>query len=428
MNVLKWVKNKTVENAAWIMSEKIMRMIISLLLIPLTARYLGPSNYGLLSYANSFIAFFAAFCNLGINSLLVKELVDYPRKEGEVLGTAIVLRIIASMLSAITIIFLVSVLDRNEPITVLAVALCSVGLLFQACDVFRYWFQRYLKSRYTALATLGAYIATSAYRVFLLIMGRSVIWFALMTVVDHIVMVTLLIFFYCKHGGKKLGFSWKYGKELLSRSKYFILPGMMVAIYAQTDKLMLKQMLDATQTAFYSAAVSVNGAWCFVLSAIIQSLYPSIMEAHHSGNVELFRKKNRQMYAMVFYCSMVAAVMLSFFAEIVIRILYGDAYMPAATLLRIVCWYTAFSYLGVAREAWVVSENRQKHLIWVYLMAALINVVLNWVLIPRWGANGAAIASVITQLLTGILLPFFMKSLKENAKLMLEGIMLQKIR
>lgn len=428
MSILKLAKNKTVANAAWIMGEKIMRMIISLLLIPLTARYLGPSNYGLLSYANSFIAFFAAFCNLGINSLLVKELVDYPQKEGQVLGTAIVLRIISSMLSAITIVFLVSVIDRNEPITVLVVALCSVGLLFQACNVFQYWFQRHLKSQYTAVATLGAYIVTSLYRIFLLITGRDVMWFALMTVVDYVVMVALLVFFYYKHGGKKLGFSWKYGKELLSRSKHFILAGLMVSIYGQTDKLMLKQMLDVTQTAFYSAAISVNGAWCFVLSAIIQSLYPSIMEAHHSGNVELFRKKNRQLYAIVFYFSMAAAVALNIFAEIIIRILYGDAYMPSAMLLRIVCWYTAFSYLGVAREAWIVSENRQKHLIWIYLTAALGNVLLNWFMIPRWGANGAAIASVITQLLTGIVMPLFMKSLKDNAKLMIEAILLRKIR
>ena len=112
--MMKIFKNKTVKNAGWVIGEKMIQMLISLIVGLLTARYLGPSNYGLINYATSFTAFFAAFCNLGINSLLVKELVDRPEKEGEVLGTAIFLRGISSLLSAITIIAVVSIIDADE--------------------------------------------------------------------------------------------------------------------------------------------------------------------------------------------------------------------------------------------------------------------------------------------------------------------------
>ena len=199
----------------------------------------------------------------------------------------------------------------------------------------------------------------------------------------------------------------------------------MVSIYGQTDKLMLKQMLDVTQTGYYSTATAINGMWCFVLVALIDSMHPSIMEAHKVGDEALFCRKNRQLYAVVFYLSVAAAVVFNLFAEPIVRILYGEAYVPAAMPLRIVCWYTAFSYFGVARNAWIVSKNKQNHLIKIYAAAAIGNVALNALLIPVWGVNGAAAASLIAQVLTGFALPFLIKDLRPNAKLMLEAILLK---
>ena len=421
------LNNKAVKNAGWLIGEKVIQLLISLIVSLLTARYLGPSNYGLINYATSYTAFFSSFCTLGINQLLVKELVDHPEKEGRVLGTSLVLKGIASLLSAVTIVAVVSMIDRDEPATILVVALCSLGLIFQIFETFNYWFQRYLKSRYTAIAALIAYIITSLYRVVLMVKGQNVVPFALATVVDYIALALLQAIFYKKCQGQKLSFSWEYGKELLSRSKHFILSGMMVAIYGQTDKLMLKQMLDITETGFYSTATAVNQMWCFILLAINNSMYPSIMEAHKAGDEQLFKRRNRQLYAIVFYVSMAAAVAFNIFAELVIWILYGEAYMPAAMPLRIVSWYTAFSFLGSARNAWIVSKNQQKHLFKVYAMAAAGNVVLNYCLIPVWGASGAAAASLITQILTGFVLPFFIKGLRENAILMLESFMLKDV-
>lgn len=427
MNLFSIFKGKVARNAGWIVGEKIIQMAISLIVSLATARYLGPSNYGLVNYAASFTSFFAPFCTLGFNSLLVKELVDNPEKEGEVLGTAIVYRIISAFLSALTIISVVSIIDRDEPTTILVVALCSVGLVFQVFNMFNRWFQRHLKSKFTAIATLVAYLITAAYRVFLIVTGKRIEWFALATTVDYICLAIILIVFYKKCQGQKLRLSWSYGWDLLSRSKHFILSGVMVAIYGQTDKLMLKQMLDLSETGFYATATAINNMWCFVLAALIDSIYPSVMEAHKSGNDELFKKKNRQLYAIVFYISIAVAVMFNIFAELVTYILYGKAFMPAAMPLRIISWYTAFSYLGVARNAWIVCENKQKHLFKLNVMAAIGNVALNFILIPLWGTSGAAVASLTAQILTGFVLPFFIEDLRENAVLMMEGIFLKGI-
>ncbi len=201
----------------------------------------------------------------------------------------------------------------------------------------------------------------------------------------------------------------------------------MVAIYGQTDRLMLKQMLDETSVGYYSLASSINLMWVFVLQAIIDSMYPTIVSCY-SIDKEQFNKKNKQLYAIIIYLSVFVAIFFALFGKIAIRILYGVKYLPASEPLMIITWYTIFSYLGVARNAWMVCENKQKYLKYMYASAAVINVILNYFLIPKYGVSGAAIASLITQIGTSVLLPCLIKDMRENVKLMIEAFLLKGLK
>ena len=157
--------------------------------------------------------------------------------------------------------------------------------------------------------------------------------------------------------------------------------------------------LSATRDSVVSTMPDTLAAfvsWAFILSAIIDSLYPEIVQSFQKDRLR-YERKNRQLYAIVFYVSLFVSAMICLVAKPFILILYGKTYLPAVGPLRIVVWYTAFSYLGVARNAWMVCENRQKYLKYLYISAAALNVVLNFALIPSWGASGAAAASLITQ-------------------------------
>lgn len=417
-------KNRAVRNAGWLIGGQVIRLVVGFFVGIFMARYLGPSNYGLINYGAAYTGFFAAFCALGINSILVKELVDHKEQEGEILGTALLLKGFASLLSAVAVVCIVSVLDSGETTTIAVVALCSVGMVFNILETFNYRFQAELASRVTAVATLVGYLLTSAYKIYLMATGRSVLLFALATSLDYVCVGVILIVSYFRRGGQRLRVSLPCAKRLLSRGCHFILPSLMVAIYAQTDKFMLKRMISETEIAYYSTASSLSVTWCFVLGAIIDSVTPEILEAFRDGDTERYRQKNRMLYALVFYISVVVSVLFCLLAYPLVFHLYGDAYLPAVAPLRIVTWYTAFSYLGVARGAWVVCENKQKYLIWIYLSAALSNVVLNLLLIPPLGACGAALASCAAQVVT-IAVPFLMPPLRPNAILMAEAIALK---
>lgn len=417
----KLLGNKTIKNAGWLIGGKVAQMLINFVVGVLTARYLGPDGSGVVDYAAAYVAFFSAFCTLGINSVLVKEFIQRPGEEGTILGTSLFLRAVSSILSALTIICVVAFLDADEPTTIAVVALSTIGMVFHVMEVFHYWFQSRLESRVTAIVSLVAYTVTAGYKVILLVLGSGVIPFAIATSVEYICVGLMLLLAYKKHKGGKLRVSLSYGKELLKISCHFILPSLMVAIYSQTDKIMLKQMISDTEIGYYGRAVSLSTVWVFVLQAIIDSLYPSIMQAYGKEEA-LFQKRNKQLYAIVFYLSVAVSLGFTLLAEPIVRILLKEAFMGAVVPLRIITWYTAFSFLGVARNPWIVCQNKQKYMLPIYVISALANVVLNVIFIPAWGASGAAVASLIAQVLTTMVVPFFIKPLRENSKMMVQAI------
>ena len=397
-------KKKTVRNAGWIVGGRLTNKVLSFLVGVLTARYLGPGNYGLIGYVTAYITFFSALSNLGLNSVIIKEFADNPRDEGLAMGTTMGLRAVSSLLSAVMIVGVVAVADGGDKTTIIVAMLSSMGLLFQIFDVLKKWFQSRLQSKYAAIATVISYGVISAYKIILLITAKSVEWFALSTALEYCVEAIFLLAVYKKHNGPKFGFSWEKGKNLLRASSGYIVSAVMVSVYASTDRLMLKHMLDDASVGYYTLSVTLSNIWVFLLEAVIDSMYPTVVQAHGKDKA-LFRQRNRQLYAIVLYLAVAVSAGICLLANPLVSILYGKEYLPAVAPLRVVVWYTAFSYLGVARNPWMVCENKQKYLPSLYFGAAVINVILNWAMIPLWGPTGAALASLITQISTTVILP-----------------------
>lgn len=424
--IKKFKNSKEAKNASWLIGGKIIQMLLSLIVGILTARFLGPSNYGVVNYGAAYVAFFTSVCSLGINSIIVKNFFDHPEEEGETIGTAILLKFISSSLSCFLIFLIVSIVDAGEKETILVVVLCSLSLVFHILDTLNYWFQSRYQSKRCAIATLVAYVVTSIYKIVLLATQKSVAWFAFANSVDYIIYAIVIVFFFKRANGPKFSASLRKAKQLLSTSYHFVLSGVMIALYGYINRIMLKQMVGSAEVGYFSVATSVCMMWTFVLQAIIDSFYPSIMQFNKTDK-RAFDKKNRQLYAIVFYTSIAVSVAFTIFGDIAIKILYGDAYIPAITPLKIVTWYTAFSYLGQARDAWVVCNNAQRNLKYMYLGAVVVNVILNFVLIPRLGASGAALASFITQVCTSLVLPCMFKEMRGNVRLMLQAITLRDV-
>ncbi len=421
----RFFSGREVKNASWIIISRVAQMVLSLLVGLISARYLGPGNYGLIGYGTSYVGLFSSVCTLGLNSILVKELIDRPDEQGKTLGTVLMLRGLAATASFLLIGIIVFFIDRDDPAAIAVTLLCSISLVFHIFDTLNYWFQSRYKSKISSLATLLAYVVVSIYKIILLVASKSVFWFAFSTSVDYICVAVFLLICYKRDRGPKLSFSIARGKEMLGRSYHYIIAGAMVSIYGQTDKLMLKQMLDKASVGYYTTATTICGMWTFVLAAIIDSMYPTIISAHKEEDKKDFLRLNKQLYAIVFYVSVGVSLLFCFCGDFAVGLLYGEKYAPAAAPLKVITWYTAFSYLGTARNAWIVCEHKQHMLKYIYIVAAVTNVILNAVLIPIAGATGAAVASLVTQIITSIVFPFLVSELRPNAIMMIDAIMLR---
>lgn len=414
-------KGRIAKNAGWIVGLQLVKSVLGVVISMLTARFLGPSDFGVINYAASIVSFVTPLMQLGFTGVLVQELVNSPEKEGEILGTSIALSGCASVACIVGVFLFAVTVNRGETETIIVCTLYSALLIFQALEMMVYWFQAKLLSKYSAVVSLTAYVVISVYKTFLLVAQKNIYWFAVSNALDHMLIAVGLIVVYGKLGGARLTFQGKIAKNLFSKSKYYILSNMMITIFAQTDKVMLKLMIGDVATGYYSAAVSCAGMTGFVFAAIIDSFRPVIFDCKKHSEQQ-FEKNMVRLYGMVIYLSLLQSLVVSLASKWIVLILYGADYTPAIDPLRLIVWYTTFSYLGSVRNIWILAENKQQYLWSINLSGALINVVLNYWLIPIMGTMGAALASLITQIFTNVVTGFVIRPIRRTNLLMLQAL------
>lgn len=417
----RWDMNRITKNASWLIACKLAQMLLGLVVSMMSARYLGPGNYGIISYAVSVVSFISPLVLLGLNSTAVQQLVSAPESEGQTLGTMLLACTVTALGGMAAAVAVALVLNAGERETVLVVALYSVVLLTQAWEMLRYWFQAKLLARYYAVVSLVSYVAVSGYKIYLLATGKSVYWFALSYALDYLLIAAMLWVCYRKAGGPRLSFSSGRLKAMLAESRYYILPALLLAICVQADKILLGAMIDETATGYYSAASVCAGLASFVFVALTDSFRPVILAYKREGQA-LFEQSVTDLYSLVLYMALAVCLATTALAGPMIGLTYGAAYAPAIPLLRIAVWNTVFSYLGIVRNIWILAEGKQRWLWLVNLTGAVTGVALNALLIPVMGAAGAALASVATQLAMNVGTGFFIEALRPGNRLLLRAL------
>lgn len=415
------IHGKVRVNAIWIVVCRIIQSILALLIGTLTARYLGPGDYGLVSYAASIAAFMVPIVQLGFRSTLVQEIVAHPEKEGESLGTALSLSTVASVLGIGCVTVFVSVVNRENRAALIVCTLYSMVLVFQSLEMIQYWFQAKLMAKYTAVVSVIAYLLVSCYRLGLLMMQKSVYWFALTNMFDILFIAAALLLIYRLKGGQKLSFSWKRGKEMFAKSKHYIISGVMVVIYSHTDRLMLTNMVSEAVNGIYSAAASCAALGNFVFQAVVDSMRPVIF-AEKAADKGRYEASLSRLYALVIYGALAYGCVLCIGARLIVSILYGEAYEASASVLIILAWNTGISFMGSVRNIWLLAEEKQGYLWRINMIGAVMNVILNLMWIPQYGAAGAAFATVLSQGATNILLCGLFKPLRPHIGILVQGM------
>jgi O-antigen/teichoic acid export membrane protein len=393
-----YLRNQTgvLHNALWLLGDKVTKALCLLVISALLARYFGPQTYGQLAYALAFISIFQGIANLGLDSLTVREIATNGKRAPEIIGTVFGLRLIAGLVLWPLSTFLAYVFGGTGEGNLLIVALVGGILLFQATYTIDLSFQRQTYNRKTVTAKLSVYIVGSAARLYLLYLNCPIWVFALMATVDTVILSTALSLMYKSFPvERRWAFKQDQAIAFLKEGWPFMLSGVAVLVYARIDQIMIKNMIDDYNLGIYSVAVLISGFFAVIPVSVCTAAAPYVANLKKDSHDRYMRAISLLALALVIFAVGIS-VFIYMTAGPIINLLYGEQYAAASGVLRIHIFSTIPLFLGVAQNLWIVNERKGTIILYKTVAGATVSVVLNLILIPRYGINAAAYVTIIT--------------------------------
>lgn len=396
-------------NTSWMFAEQVLRIVAALFVGIYVARYLGPKQFGLYSYAAAFVALFGAVAGMGLSGIVVRDLVNHPENRDIYLGTAFWLKLAGALLTLGLLVVAVQFTGNNAT-TNLYIFIIASGLIFQSCDVVDFYFQSKVLSKYVSICRLVQLTLSSALKLFFIFIQADLFWFVLVSLIDQMSLALALTIAWWRqmNGSFFARFDLSIAKAMLRSSWPLILSGVAVTLYMRIDQIMIKEMLGEREVGLYSAAVRLSEAWYFVPVVITASLFPAILNAKNIS-LELYNIRLQRLYTFLMWIALAVAVPMTFISDWLVTLLYGDAFEESGKVLMISIWGGVFASFGVASGSWFTCENLQHYALYRTIAGAAINVGLNLILIPNYGLAGAAISTIVAQAMATLFFDAFTK-------------------
>ena len=409
-------------NTSWVFAEKIIKIFAALFIGVWVTRYLGPEKFGILSYAQSFIAIFLAFSTLGLNKILVRELVKKPSDKNVLLGTTLFLQTIGSTI-LISILIITLYYTNTDTFTNKIILILGSVTFLQSFNIIQFYFESIVKSKIIVILNLIILIISSTIKVTLIMTNAPLMYFVYNIVLDSLLLAIGLIYFY--HINNSSIINWKIEKTkailLLKDGWPLILSGIIVSIYMKIDQVMLKEMIDSVAVGKYAAAVRLSETWYFIPTVISSSLFPAIINAKRLSE-KLYYERLQNLYDLMVFLALAIAIPMTFLSDWLVNLLYGEEFYLTGKVLSIHIWAGVFVFLGVSRGGWVLTENLQKYSSLYLGIGMISNIIINYFLIPINGIIGAAQATLIAQSVSVLFAPLIFKDTRLSFFMMLKSL------
>jgi O-antigen/teichoic acid export membrane protein len=396
-------------NTSWLFAEQLLRMIAGVFVGIWVARYLGPEQFGIFSYALAFAAIFSGISKLGLDNIVVRDLVNQPDKRDRYLGTAFWLKFIGALIT-LAILAFASLFTANDDRTNLYIFIIASGTIFQSFEVIDFYFQSKVLSKYVSLCKITQLLLSSALKLYVILTADDLFWFVIITLIDQATLAIALCiaYKYQRIGSFYRHFNLAIAKTLINDSWPMIFSSIVVMLYMRIDQIIIKQMLGEKAVGLYSAAVRLSEVGYFIPMIITSSLFPAIISAKKISET-LYYARLQRLYTLMVWIAITIALPMTFLSDWLVIILYGETYKDAGQVLIIHIWTSVFVFLGVASGSWLTSENLQHLAFYRTFLGMVTNIILNFVLIPIYGLIGSAIATIIAQMVAAFIFDIFSK-------------------
>lgn len=411
-NISETQLQKYSSSSFWMIFENVCRLGVNLVVSIWLARYLGPSQYGLLNFGIAVVAIFLPIVNFGLQGILVKELFQSPTEKNKILGTSFLFKIAISIPIFLGFVIAGGLGLFSNSIERNVVLLIAISILFQPFLVIDCWFQSAVKVRLPAIIKTGLFLVISLLKILMILWQEKLAYFALLYSVEVLFTAMALLWAYNMDGGSLLRWKFDWGtlKSLVSKSWLLMFSSLSAIIYLKIDQVMLGIMVSDIELGIYSAAVKLSESWYFIPLILSNALFPAILEAKNSGPKK-YMSRLQQLSDVFFLTALFLALATSFLANYIIDFLYGFEYYASVIILKLHIWAALFIFLRAILSKWLIAEDMYRFSLISQLSGAVVNVVLNYFLIPAYGGLGAAIATVISYAVTSLfILALFKKT------------------
>lgn len=383
-------------NTGWLFADRILRMVVGLFVGVWIARYMGPEQFGVYNYALVFVGMFSALSNLGLDGIVVRNVVRDPMRKDTILGTAFFLKLAGGIITLIVSIGAIMALRPGDSVAGWLVGITAVGALFQAFDTIDFWFQSQVKSKYTVYVRNGAFLIITLVKIILILTRSPLLAFACAGLAEIVAGAVGLVFTYRLHGYSlnKWRMSLPYAKELLADSWPLICSCLAVGFFMKIDQVMLREMIGSESAGIYAAATRISEIWYFIPIIIVSSVSPAIVDAKKIGE-DIYYRRLRKLFHFTAALAFAIAIPTTFLSNYFVLLLFGKSYAAAGPILAIHIWATLFYFLGIVQGPWNVTEGLTNLSLKRTLITAVVNIVLNFILIPAYSGIGAAISTVV---------------------------------
>jgi polysaccharide transporter, PST family len=388
---------KIITNVFWLMADNILRMGVGLIVGVWVARYLGPSQFGLLNYATSITGMFNVIAKAGLDEIIIRDLVRETTSRDEILGTGFALKLASGIVAFLLSVCTILLIPTNDILTPWLVSIIALGMVFQSLDTIDLWFQSQVQSKNTVYAKNAAYLIVNAVKILLITQKAPLIAFAIVTFAEIALSSINLAIVY-----RLAGYSFKAWKasaalasKFLQQSWPNILTGLSITVYMRIDQIMLGNMIGNEAVGTYAVGVRLAEILYFIPITVVSSIAPKIFQSKQESQ-ELYYDRIQKALNFLVIIAYAISIGMVFLSKPIITILYGAKYISASTTLAIYIWSSVFVSLGLIRNAWVTTEGLFRFGSVTTSIGAILNILLNLILIPRYASAGAAMATVIS--------------------------------
>jgi PST family polysaccharide transporter len=406
------------QNFIWLIADRGLRLAIGVLVSSWSARYLGVANFGLLNYAMALVAIFAGIIPLGMDGLVVREIIRNETAAGLWVGTVMGFRSVMACGCAFLSIMAAILLRPGNGLTLAVVSVFAIGTIAQSLESGELLFQARIQMRRLIVPRLGLFFLMNILKIGLIMDGMSVFWFAMLTGLEMVLSGTLTLIFVRRAlgFGNSLGFDFSRGWNLLRVTWPLALAGLAVIIYMKIGMVIVGKLMGDSALGIYAAATRIPDAANFIPLVLASSLLPGLVKSREHG-AEFYEKTLLRYFRINVLIAYSICLPITLGAPWIVNLLFHHAYAASTPVMMIYVWSLLFIFLGVARSQYLLNERFTKLSLFFSTIGLLINLALNFMLIPPFGVMGAAIATLVSQGVSAFLASFFVPATRRLAQL-----------